>query len=373
MTPGISEVKIAAGASLARTGKRGGVRTLRTLAEMKTLAAAWESLAAGRNPVIDFAYGYAWAAGMSDDRRPFVMAAGEPDTLAIAPLVAQRGAAGWLSVLAAEMYEIMDFPHASSEAVSELARAIVRTGRPLELKRVHAESPVVAALQEAYRGRGIVRLKATGGSPWIPLDESWNEPESHLESGRRSDLRRARRNAEKLGVVETAVIVPERANLGVLMEEAFQVEAAGWKGAHGTALAADAQRGSFFKRYAERACAKGILRICILRIGGAPAAAQIAIESGGRFDLLRAGYDEKFSRCSPGSLLTAETIRYAARQGLKSYEFNGDVEPWTRLWTQDEHACCSIRAYPFSPRGAFALASDGSRAWARKLRERRAQ
>jgi CelD/BcsL family acetyltransferase involved in cellulose biosynthesis len=360
--------------SAAKVRVRRGVQAIRTLAELDRIESAWERLAADRNPVTDFAYARAWAAGLASNgeypQRLSVLTAGGPETLAIAPLAINRGGAGWLSLLAAEMYEIMDFVHTDESAVSELARAIVRTGRPLELKRVPAGAPVVAALEAAYRGRGVVRRQPAGGSPWIPLDESWVEPEMRLEAGRRSDLRRARRQAEKMGAVETAVITPTRAQLPQLLEEAFQVEAAGWKGVHGTALAADPVRGAFFRRYTEQACAKGILRMCVLRIGGQPAAAQIAIESGSRFDLLRAGYDEQFSRCSPGMLLTVESIRYAARRGLRSYEFNGDVEPWTKVWTQQEHACCSLRAYPFSPRGAWALWTDGRQAALRKLRQR---
>jgi len=367
MTP---EMDLAMAGSAAKTRVRRGVQTLRTVAEVDGIAAAWERLAADRNPVTDFAYGREWAVGMGGGQRLNVLIAGAPGPLAIAPLAVHQGAAGWLTLLAAEMYEIMDFAYADEDAVAELARAIVRTGRPLELKRVPAESPALAALESAYRGRGLVRRQPAGGSPWIPLDDSWSEPESRLESGRRSDLRRARRQAEKIGTVETSIVTPTLDVLPHLLEEAFQVEAAGWKGAHGTALATDPVRGAFFRRYTEHACAKGTLRFCNLRIGGQPAAVQIAIESGSRFDLLRAGYDERFSRCSPGMLLTVESIRYAAGRGLRSYEFNGDVEPWTKVWTEREHACCSLRAYPFSPRGAWALYTDGRRAAARKLRER---
>ena len=324
----LSEMDVAIAGSTANARVRRGVQTIRTPADLDRIASAWERLAADRNPVSDFAYARAWAAGLGDAQQLSAMTAGDTETLAIAPLVINRGGAGWLTLLAAEMYEIMDFVYTDESAVSELARAIVRTGRPLDLKRIPADAPVVAAIEAAYRGRGILRRRPAGGSPWIPLDDSWAEPEIRLEAGRRSDLRRAKRHAEKMGAVETAIIAPTRAELPQLLEEAFQVEAAGWKGAHGTALAADPVRGAFFRRYTEQACAKGILRMCVLRIGGRPAAAQIAIESGSRFDLLRAGYDEQFSRCSPGMLLTAESIRYAARRGLRAYEFNGDVEPW---------------------------------------------
>ena len=43
---------------------------------------------------------------------------------------------------------------------------------------------------------------------------------------------------------------------------------------------------------------------------------QVAVETGGRFWLLKVGYDERFARCSPGSLLLLETIRHAATTGV---------------------------------------------------------
>jgi len=361
---------MAIAASPANVCARRGVEVIRTLAELDRIESAWERLVADRNPVSDFAYARAWAASLDPTQRLSVLTAGQAESLAIAPLAINHGAAGWLTLLAAEMYEILDFLHADESAVHELARAIVRAGRPLDLKRIPANSPAIAALEAAYRGRGVIVRQPVGGSPWIPLDDSWADPEMRLEAGRRSDLRRARRRAEKMGAVEAAIVTPSRAELPLLLEEAFQVESAGWKGARGTALATDPVRGAFFRRYTEQACAKGILRICMLRIGGQPAAAQIAIESRSRFDLLRAGYDEQFSRCSPGMLLTVESIRYAARRGLRSYEFNGDVEPWTKVWTQHEHPCCALRAYPFNPRGACALFTDGRQAAMRMLRRR---
>lgn len=232
--------------SAANKRLRYAVQTIRTMAELDHTASTWQRLAAGRNAVLDFPYARAWAAGLGARQRLCVLTAGRSETMALAPLVSERGAAGWLTMLAAEMYEIMDFLYANDDAAAELARAIVNTGRPLDLKRISADSPIIAALESAYRGRGIIRLQATAGSPWIALDESWCEPEMRLEAGRRSDLRRAKRQAEKIGTVETAIVTPTPAQLPQLMKEAFQVEAAGWKGAHGTALETDPVRGAFF-------------------------------------------------------------------------------------------------------------------------------
>jgi CelD/BcsL family acetyltransferase involved in cellulose biosynthesis len=98
-----------------------------------------------------------------------------------------------------------------------------------------------------------------------------------------------------------------------------------------------------------------------MRIGGRAAAMQIAAEFGGRLWLLKIGYDEEFSRCSPGTLLMLETLRYAAVRGLSAYEFLGTEEPWTRVWTQKAHPCLSVRIYPATRAGMTALVTDFGR------------
>ena len=88
---------------------------------------------------------------------------------------------------------------------------------------------------------------------------------------------------------------------------------------------------------------------------------QLAVECGGRFWLLKVGYDEEFKRSSPGTLLMLETVRHAAALGLESYEFLGTVESWTRVWTEHERACVALRAYPPRPGGLAAAALDAGR------------
>ncbi len=109
------------------------------------------------------------------------------------------------------------------------------------------------------------------------------------------------------------------------------------------------------------ASAKGILRLCFMRIGGKLAATQIAVESGGRFWLLKVGYDEDFGRCSPGHLLMIETLRYAAERGLQTFEFLGSAEPWTSVWTTQVRPCLSVWAYPYNCRGLAAFTWDAIR------------
>lgn len=127
---------------------------------------------------------------------------------------------------------------------------------------------------------GCVWCPPTGvlSSVSIPVGE---QPETRFNAGRRSDLRRARRRAEALGQVTAEVLAPRSpAEIDSLLAAAYGVEAAGWKGARGSALASDAARGAFFHSYAVEAAREGKLRLCFLRIGGTATAMQLAIESG---------------------------------------------------------------------------------------------
>jgi proline dehydrogenase len=86
----------------------------------------------------------------------------------------------------------------------------------------------------------------------------------------------------------------------------------------------------------------------------------IAMVHGGGFWLLKIGYDESFARCSPGMLLIRESIAYAAREGLKTYEFLGKSEPWIEMWSRAIRPCTAVRVYPYGSRGMAAIAVDGA-------------
>src|SRR3989454_167719 len=152
-----------------------------------------------------------------------------------------------------------------------------------------------------------------------------NRPSTPFAGNTAQDFARSRRKLDLSELVFGTF-------LAEILAESFRVEAAGWKGRTGSALLSDPHRRQFYEKYATIASEKGILRLSFIRIGGEVAATQIAVESGGRFWLLKVGYDERFARCSPGHLLMVETLRYAAERGLRTFEFLGSAEPWTQVW-----------------------------------------
>lgn len=340
------------------------------LAALDRMADGWCALSEHSGaPMHDFAWIRAAASTFAaKGQLHFVVVGAPPNVTAVAPLIRSRDSDGRLGLLGvSELYEPMDFLYATPAALTVLTDTLARFRRCLALNRMPAHSAAIAALRQSYRGRGIVICEPRSGCPWIPLTARWLQPEEQLNTGRRSDLRRARRTAEQMGPVAYEVVSPTPRDVDRLLDEAFRVEAKSWKGRAGTALAGDPARASFYRDYAAAACRKGSLLVCFLRIAGQAAAMQVAVSSGDRFWLLKIGYDEAFARCSPGTLLMLETVRYAAVRGLQSYEFLGVDEPWARMWTEVVHPCVSVKAYPASWRGASTFASDVGRVARRRL------
>jgi CelD/BcsL family acetyltransferase involved in cellulose biosynthesis len=333
------------------------------LESVDALAEPWRRMDAQcASPLTQFIWTRAALSAFETEADPCVLAALAGDELkAVAPLASRRGQGirRWCLAGVAQLFEPGDFAWTDQRALERLIGRLVLSGTPLLFERVPAESSSLQKLRRGYRARGIVVTRPQAPSPFIALDESWLEPESHLNAGRRSDLRRARRKAEQSGAVTTEIHNPDLDGLPRLLDTAFEVESRGWKGDTGTALVHDAHRAVFYRQYCEAACVEGILRICFLRIGDRVAAMQLAVEQGGGFWLLKVGYDDRFAGCSPGLLLMRDTIRYAVEAGLSSYEFLGRAESWTRTWTQTERQYVSVRVYPFGLRGLLAATVDG--------------
>ncbi len=278
--------------------------------------------------------------------------------LAVAPLTRPRFGATRLEFASqAELFEPMDLMWTDESALRELTRRIVATRLPIRLNRVPAGSPTIRSLTEAARGRGLVASTRVGGWPGFELT-GLAEPEARLNAGRRSDLRRMRRRAEKLGTLTFEMLSPQPAQVPELLHAAYAVEMASWKGREGTALAVDTQRGTFIRTYAAAAAGEGQLRLGFARIDGRVVAMQIGAAVGGRLWLFKIGYDEAFGACAPGQLLMLESIRAAIEEKLTGYELLGYAEPWTAMWTREIRDCVAVRYYPFAARAVPALFGD---------------
>jgi CelD/BcsL family acetyltransferase involved in cellulose biosynthesis len=341
----------------------GEVSLLREPTEIAALGRAWDRLAPASPPTCHHAWSLACAKALQGGPDAKLMVIGPLSApRAIAPLVVRDEAHPVIELLGAkELYEPMELTAGDEASLEELVESISRLGRPLLLHRVPEGSRTLAALRRIHRGRAALVVRTASASPYVPL-EKHEDPAAIFSARLRSDLRRARRRAERMGPVSFEMHEPSREMLGPLLREAFEVEASGWKGRTGSALNLDLLRGRFYRLYSALAAELGTLRLAFLRIGDRAAAMQIAVEVSNAYWLLKIGYDESFAACSPGSILLAETITWAKMRGLASYELLGGVEPWTRRWTRDARSCVAARTYPWTGLGAETLMKDATRA-----------
>ncbi len=176
-------------------------RTLRTVEALDQHAYLWDRLGPHlQAPMNQFAWIRQSALQMGNGFRLHVSIVEERGASAAAPLALGGHPIKTLRFLGSDfLHEPMDLIHSGSESLACLAEFLCEAGYPIILRPIFSDSPAVAALQAASRRRGRVIVRPLFSTPWIPLDASWEDAPVHLNSGRRSDLRRARRTAERIG------------------------------------------------------------------------------------------------------------------------------------------------------------------------------
>ena len=335
--------------------------TVSDVGELAGWQPAWQALdEAVATPMETFAWIEAAAATFGEDGDlQIIVGHRDGDVVAAAPLIGLRGLLGSRCVALnyQRIYEPAELAASDLDALAALAEEVLSRGRPILLERVFAEAPTVAEIERAVGRRGRVRIGPQASTPWIPLDPTWASPEEKISSRRRSDLRRARKTAERTGPIVTQSLAPCEGEVDRLFDLAFDVEGRSWKGEAGTALAVG-RSGEFYRRFARAAARQGKLRVEFLRIAGQTAAMQIGVVHQRRYWVLKVGYDPAFQRASPGILLMVEAIKRSVAEGLAAYELLGTVEPWIQVWTKQEHRCVSWRFYPRGVRAMGALGAE---------------
>jgi CelD/BcsL family acetyltransferase involved in cellulose biosynthesis len=329
-----------------------------------SLAPAWNRLAElNGSPLLCHEWFFAaWQALHGADELSLFLVWDGPDLQAIAPLVrvTERRTRRLELIGVARLNEPCDFLFAGNDSLRQLLVAINRVGLPVVLQRLPAASLTVAAYRQVPRSRGVALFRQCSSAQAVVIEADWDTYYQALSSRRRYDHRRAMKRAELQGTVGFEVLSPEAGQLDGSLVRFFAVEAAGWKGRRGSALAAREDLREFFSFFARSAARQGRLRLCFLTVGGEDAAAQLAVVAASRFWVLKIGYDEQWADCSPGVLLTMQAIRHCFANDYAAYEFLGSQEPWIDVWANRLHGYLSIGYYPVSWPGVAGLFGDVS-------------
>jgi hypothetical protein len=137
------------------------------------------------------------------------------------------------------------------------------------------------------------------------LAEGWPAP---LGERRIAELERRRRRLAR--AVGGPVEWRDRSGEKAAVDDFVRLEAGGWKGAAGTALAADARRTGAFTEACGRWAADGRLVMLGLEAAGTVLAVRCAVRSGRGYFLVKSTYDQRYARFAPGLLLQLATAEH---------------------------------------------------------------
>jgi CelD/BcsL family acetyltransferase involved in cellulose biosynthesis len=180
-------------------------------------------------------------------------------------------------------------------AVAKVAEEVAGRGSMLGLVvRRLADGPVADALTEALAParRGVVLESYTRAA-------AYRSDAPNGDGSSRTDRKKARRVERSLGPLS----VDRRVGDAGSVEEFLALEASGWKGRGGTAMASRPAQAEFFRRMARGFAERGALETVALRAGSELLAMKVNLVAAGVRYHMKITYDERYGRFSPGRLL----------------------------------------------------------------------
>jgi CelD/BcsL family acetyltransferase involved in cellulose biosynthesis len=244
-----------------------------------------------------------------------------------------------------------------ADAARELAEVLMgQAPAALSLTMADPEGDLAREVRAAARARGRRVVERTlQRSPLVELDGSWDQYAATRGRSLLADLRRRSRRLEERG--EVTVTEATAAETSTAFAELSALEAAGWKGARGTAMASRPATRRFYAEVAAWAADRGTLRLALLRLDGRPLAGLLGLEESGVHYLLKCAYDPAEAAFSPVKLLLRDAVQRAFARGLRRIELLGAAEPYKLQWATGSRPRIALEVFSGSPTGRAAWAA----------------
>jgi CelD/BcsL family acetyltransferase involved in cellulose biosynthesis len=323
------------------------VEWVREPSRLEELRASWDRLATGIfEPFLRNAWFLSWwdAFGAGRELRTCVMWRGDElvgafplcatpdDRLAALSNDHSPGFHPLSADAAAEQVLVAAAMDGSSELVVEGVPLGKHLDRLLSEARSHRRLPVV----ERWQTSPIVDTTGPFELYRAEKKSGWREVER-----RRRKLRREYRVEEKL--IEPPVDLERELTRG------FEVEASGWKGRAGTAIAASPETSRFYRGVAADLQRHDELRLSTLSADGQTIAFDLGLVHKARYYVLKTGFDESWRRFAPGLALRLSLVERCFELGLESHEFLGAEMGWKQLFATHAREHRVFRAYAWRP------------------------
>jgi hypothetical protein len=181
-------------------------------------------------------------------------------------------------------------------------------GSVLEWGQIGADGPFQTVLAEVARERGLVSRVTASWSRGLLRKGVDNRVPAVASNDFRRSLQRRQRRLSELGRVESVALQPGD-DIATWMDAFLQLEASGWKGRRGSALACSETNSAFFRAVMSAAFRRGRLMMSGLDLNGTPIARECDFIAGEGSFAFKTAYDERYARFAPGVMLEVENIR----------------------------------------------------------------
>ena len=335
------------------------IRVLSKLDELMAIKQDWIDLARkAESPLLDFDWFVSCIETIDRKKKIFIITVNNNNRVtAIAPLcLASKSGTPVLELIGSStLYEPSGLLYDSVADLKILMQAIVKQNYHVALFRIPADSEDYRQLVEHQIKGALAIRKITAASNYVQTDSSWDQFLAGLSANRRYDFKRKLKRLAKQGELRKQIFNPSPQDLDRYLDLAFEVEHRSWKGRNKSSLLANKELQAFFRNYLRKTCTNNELRLCLYFLDDRAIAMHIGVVAYNCFWVLKLGYDEALSKCSPGILQAMDTVEYAFKQNLTRYEFLGSEEKWQSSWPVQQHQYCTILLFPFSIRGLTAL------------------
>lgn len=206
---------------------------------------------------------------------------------------------------------LLDRDHAVQAASDILNKARQAGAQALILRDTSLDGTAMQAFTDVLRRDGI-KPRVLRSHVRAALDATRDADELLHESLGHKKLKELRRQRNRLadhGAVAFS-IARTPGDAAAAIEIFLKLEASGWKGKRGTALAQDEGDTAFIRRATSALAANGQCEIVTLTAGAVPVAAAVVLRHQDRAFYFKLGVDERFSKFSPGVQLTLELTRH---------------------------------------------------------------
>ena len=248
-------------------------------------------------------------------------------------------------------------PDLEESAVGTMTRELMRRAAFVGFDSFGDDGPVGAALRAAISDAGGEEVRVDAQERAVLRRRETADGYAKLKAKHRREFERKRRRLEdELGAALETV---DRAEDGEAVDEFLALEASGWKGRTGTALASLERDAQFFRTICRSFRELGRLHLLSLQANGQRVAMACNVRAGEGVFCVKIAFDERWRRSSPGAQLMLDHVSWFHREGSATW-MDSCVQPGNelvnRLWP-DRRGIVTLALPAKSPSGDLARAA----------------